>query len=80
MGIEVFEDIKNTDGTISIDMILQYLPMRVIMARIKAYEEKKQAEEEIIKGDTVCFKNSPKITFIVWILQIFSKKNLNVIM
>ena len=46
-GIEVFEDIRNTDGTISIDMILQYLPMPEIMARIKAYEEKKKAEEEI---------------------------------
>ena len=44
-GIEVFEDIRNTDGTLSIDMILQYLPMPEIMARIKAYEKKKKAEE-----------------------------------
>ncbi len=44
-GIEVFEDIRNTDGTLSIDMILQYLPMPEIMARIKAYEEKKKVEE-----------------------------------
>ena len=52
-GIEVFEDIRNTDGTISIDMILQYLPVPEIMARIKAYEEKKKAEEEIRVGDEV---------------------------
>ena len=52
-GIEVFEDIRNTDGTLSIDMILQYLPMPEIMARIKAYEEKKKAEEEIKVGDEV---------------------------
>ena len=52
-GIEAFEDIRNTDGTISIDMILQYLPIPEIMARIKAYEEKKKAEEEIKVGDEI---------------------------
>lgn len=53
-GIEVFEDIRNADdGTLSIDMILQYLPMPEIMARIRAYEEKKKSEEEIKVGDEV---------------------------
>ena len=36
-----------------------------IIAITKAHEEKKK-DEEIIKGDTVCYKNSPNITFIVW--------------
>ena len=54
-GADIFEDIRNTDGTISTDMILQYLPMCEIMARIKAYEEKKQAEKEIKVGDIVKF-------------------------
>ena len=50
-GTDLFEDIRNTDGTLSLDMILQYLPMREIMARIKVYEEKKK--EEIKVGDEV---------------------------
>ena len=64
-GIEVFEDIRNTDGTLSTDMILQYLPMPEIMARIKAYEEKKKAEEEIKVGDIVIHKDD-KIKGVVY--------------
>ena len=51
-GADIFEDIRNTDGTLNIDMILQYLPMAEIMARVQAYEEKKQAEK-IKVGDEV---------------------------
>ena len=54
-GTDIFEDRRNSDGTLSVDMILQYLPMREIMARIKVYEEKKKAEEVINVGDIVKF-------------------------
>ena len=51
---EVFEDIRNPNGVLSLNMILESLPMKEIMARIKVYEEKKKAEEETIKvGDVI---------------------------
>ena len=64
-GIAMFDDIRNTDGTLSLDMILQYLPMREIMTRIKVYEEKKKAEEEIKVGDIV-FHKDHKIKGVVY--------------
>lgn len=49
-GIDMFEDIRNPDGTLSMDMILLYLPMSEIMARIRAYEDVKS---KIKVGDEV---------------------------
>lgn len=69
-GADIFEDIRNTDGTISLDMILEYLPMREIMARIKAYEEKKKAEEfkktfPFQLGDVVIHKEKPIMGIVI---------------
>ena len=54
------------EDCVGLDAVICGFTIPRIIEIVKAYEEMKKAEEEIIKGDTVCFKSSPNITFIVW--------------
>lgn len=51
---------------IGLDEVICGFAVSRIIEITKAYEEKKKAEEEITRGDTVCFRGSPQTTFIVW--------------